>query len=207
MSAPQSNPPDVACPPAVDELPRQIRRRLDEIIAYCVEDSAPASFLDFETALLALLRSLGCLLIQLFLRARHDRLDLADWEARGYPVADPAAARTLKTGCGPVTYLRAFLVPRHGGGPGIHPLDVALGLTGDGFSPLIIGWFGRWATRVSFRVASDLGAMFLGTAPPEWARRRHGAAFRPGPPGRSRSSSTARRVWSVGSGGCSGVRS
>jgi hypothetical protein len=166
MSAPQSNPPVGACPPTVDQLRRQIHQRLDEIIAYCVSDPGPASFLDFETALLALLRSLGCLLIQLFLRARHDRLDSAAWKARGYRVADPAAGRTLKTSCGPVAYIRAFLVPRHGGGPGVHPLDVALGLTRDGFSPRLIGWFCRLATRVSFQVASDLGGMFLGAAPP-----------------------------------------
>ena len=60
----------------------------------------PTSFLEFETALLGLLRSLGCLLIQLFLRSRHDRLDPAAWRARGYRVADPAAGRTLKTSCG-----------------------------------------------------------------------------------------------------------
>src|SRR4051794_4198810 len=166
MSALQSNLPVAACPPTVECLQGQIHRRLDEIIAYCLNDPAPASFLEFETALLGLLRSLGCLLIQLFLRARHDRLDPAAWKARGYRVADPAAERTLKTSCGPVAYIRAFLVPRHGGGPGVHPLDVALGLTRDGFSPLIIGRFCRLATRVSFRVAADLGGMFLGTAPP-----------------------------------------
>ena len=166
ISASQSNPPDAACPPTVEELQAQIYRRLDEIIAYCLNVQGPASFLEFETALLELLRSLGCLLIQLFLRARHDRLDSAAWLARGYRVADPAAGRTLKTSCGPVAYVRAFLVPRHGGGPGVHPLDVALGLTRDVFSPLVIGWFCRLATRVSFRVASELGGMFLGAAPP-----------------------------------------
>ena len=57
-------------------------------------------------------------------------------------------------------------MPRQGGGPGVHPLDVALGLTRDGLSPLVIGWFCRLATRVSFRVASELGGMFLGAAPP-----------------------------------------
>ena len=35
--------------------------RLDEIIAYCLNDPGPASFLEFETALLGLLRSLGVL--------------------------------------------------------------------------------------------------------------------------------------------------
>ena len=57
-------------------------------------------------------------------------------------------------------------MPRHGGGPGVPPLDVALGLTRDAFSPLVIGWFCRLATRVSFQVAGELGGMFLGTAPP-----------------------------------------
>jgi hypothetical protein len=166
MSAPQSNPPVGACPPTVEDLQGQIHQRLDVIIAYCLKDPAPPSFLDFETALLALLRSLGCLLIQLFLRARHDRLDPAAWKARGYRVAEPTAERTLKTSCGPVAYVRAFLVPRHGGGPGVHPLDVALGLTRDAFSPLVIGWFCRLATRMSFQVASRLGGMFLGAAPP-----------------------------------------
>ncbi len=166
MSDPQSNPPVAGCPPTVEDLQCQIHERLDAIIAYCLNDHGPASFLDFETALLGLLRSLGCLLIQLFLRARHDRLDPAAWKARGYRVADPAAERTLKTCCGPVTYVRAFLVPRQGGGPGAHPLDVALGLTRDAFSPLVIGWFCRLATRMSFRVASELGGMFLGAAPP-----------------------------------------
>jgi hypothetical protein len=102
MSASQSNPPDAACPPTVEELQDQIHRRLDEIIAYCLNVQEPASFLEFETALLGLLRSLGCLLIPLFLRARHDRLDLAAWLARGSRVADPTAGRTLKTSCGSV---------------------------------------------------------------------------------------------------------
>jgi hypothetical protein len=83
-------------------LQRPIRLRLDEIIAFCWNDLGPASFLAFEAALLGLLRSLGCLLIQLSLRARHDRLDPAVWRARGSRMADPAAARTLKTSCGPV---------------------------------------------------------------------------------------------------------
>ena len=48
----------------------------------------------------------------------------------------------------------------------MHPLDVTLGLTRDAYTPLVIGWFCRLATRVSFRVASGLGGMFLGSAPP-----------------------------------------
>ncbi len=57
-------------------------------------------------------------------------------------------------------------MPRHGGGPGVHPLDVELGLTRHTYSPLVIGWFCRLATRMSFQVASGLGGRFLGAAPP-----------------------------------------
>ena len=47
----------------------------------------------------------------------------------------------------------------------MHPLDAELGLTRDSFSPLVIGWFCRLATRLSFRLASEMGGMFLGWAP------------------------------------------
>jgi hypothetical protein len=167
MSTHHVSPPAAACPPTLESLQQQIHQRLNEIIAYCLRDTEPPSFLDFETALLGLLRSLGCLLIQLFLHAHHERLDLTMWtQTRGYRVADDDAERTLKTSCGEVTYRRAFLVPRRGGGPGVHPLDVALGLTRDAYTPLVIGWFCRLATRVSFHLASSLGEMFLGAAPP-----------------------------------------
>jgi hypothetical protein len=167
MSTHQVSPTATACPPDVEVLRQQIHQRLDEIITDCLHDSGPTSFLDFEKTLLERLRSLGCLLIQLFLQAWHTRLDLTPWtQRRGYRVADPDAERTLKTSCGEVRYRRAFLVPRRGGGSGVHPLDVALGLTRDAYSPLVIGWFCRLATRVSFRLASSLGGMFLGTAPP-----------------------------------------
>jgi hypothetical protein len=126
----------------VDELRQQLHDRLDGIIGFCLSDPAPTSFLELEKALWELLRSLGCLLIQLVLRAHHDRLDLTPWtQTRGYRLADSGAQRTLKTSCGPVTYHRAFFVPRRGGGPGVHPLDVELGLTRDAYSPLVIGWF------------------------------------------------------------------
>lgn len=167
MSTRHGSPPASACPPTLDDWHQRLHQRLDEIIASCRHDAGPMSFLDFEAALLGQLRSLGALLIALFLHARQDRLDLTTWtQGRGYRVADPDAERTLKTSCGAVPYRRAFLVPRRGGGPGVHPLDVELGLTRDAYSPLVIGWFCRLATRLSFRLAGDLGGMFLGVTPP-----------------------------------------
>ena len=175
MSAHHVNPPATECPPDLEALRQQIHQRIDEIIAYGLQDPGPTSFLDFEKTLLLLLQSLGCLLIQLFLQARHARLDLTTWtQARGYCLSEKNAERKLKTSCGEVTYQRAYLVPRSGGGSAVHPLDVALGLTRDGFSPLVIGWFCRLATRVSFHVASGFGEMFLGSAPSSSAIKKWG---------------------------------
>jgi hypothetical protein len=144
MSLRHVSPPSVICPPTPDPARQQLHQRLDQIIDFCLRDPAPQSFLDFEKVLLDLLRSLGCLLIHLFLQACHERLEITTWtHARGDRVADDAAERTLKTSCGPVAYIRALLVPRHGGGPGVHPLDVELGLSRDACSPLVIGWFCR----------------------------------------------------------------
>ena len=180
MSRRQTSPTPSTRPPTVDELRQQLHRQLDSIIAACLSEPAPASFLEFEKTLWELLRSLGCLLIQLFLRARHDRLNLTPWtKTRGYRLADSEAQRTLKTSCGPVTYHRAFLVPRRGGGPGVHPLDIELGLTRDAYSPLVIGWFCRLATRVSFRLARSLGAKFLRGRPAGLGHRGVGLGLGP----------------------------
>lgn len=62
-------------------------------------------------------------------------------------------------------YGRAYLIPRQGPGPGYHPLDAQLGLTRDAFSPWVISCFCRLGTRLSFRLATELGGMFLGWAP------------------------------------------
>ena len=56
MSERQGNPPAADGPSTVEGLQRQARERLDEVIAYCLKDQGPASFLEFEAALLGLLR-------------------------------------------------------------------------------------------------------------------------------------------------------
>jgi hypothetical protein len=166
VSRPQPIPLAPDCPCALDQLRRQLHQRLDHIIETCLHDHAGSSFLVFEAALLVLLRSLGQLLVQLFLLARHRHLDLTPWlQGDRYRPANDYAPRTLETSCGPVTYGRTYLIPKHGPGPGVHPLDAALGLSRDSFSPLVIGWFGRLATRLSFRLASEMGGMFLGWTP------------------------------------------
>src|SRR5688572_18780789 len=165
MSLPQTMSPASCCPSAIAELRLQAHQRLDGLLDFCLADEPARGFLAFEKTLLGLLLSLGQVLVQLFLRHRHEHLDLAAWLTRGYRLSDADAPRTLKTAFGPVAYRRAYLVPQQGPGAGVHPLDAELGLTRDSFSPLVIGWFCRLATRLSFRLSSELGGMFLGWAP------------------------------------------
>jgi hypothetical protein len=166
MSLPQPNLHDHPCPVAVADLRSQLHHRLDLAIDACQNGYASSSFLHVETDLLAHLRALGLLLLQLFLLVRHLRLDLTPWRERGFRVGDGYAERQLRTTCGELRYGRAYLIPSPGKeGSGVHPLDAELGLTRDGYSPLLISWFCRLCTRVSFHHAADLGKMFLGWAP------------------------------------------
>jgi hypothetical protein len=112
VSRPQPIPLAPDCPCALDQLRSQLHQRLDHIIETCLHDHAGSSFLVFETALLVLLRSLGQLLVQLFLLARHRHLDLTPWrQGDRYRPADDYAPRTLETSCGPVGYGRAYCRP------------------------------------------------------------------------------------------------
>ncbi len=175
MSLTQPNDPPSPCPPTREDLRRQLHQRLDQLCDSCQHDYLQTSFFDFEKALLTQLSSLGLLLLQLFLLVRHQRLDLAACDPQGrYRVADDYAPRTLNTSYGQLLYGRVYLIPRRGSGPGWHPLDALLGLTRDCFTPLLVSWFCRLCTRLSYRLASELGGMFLG-----WCR----------PPPRSRSGS------------------
>jgi hypothetical protein len=166
MSLPHSNLHDPSCPVSVDDLRCQLHHRLDLAIDACLNDFGLSSFLHVETGVLAHLRAVGLLLFQLVLLVRHLRLDLTPWRQRGFRIDDGYAERQLRTTCGELRYGRAYLIPSQGKkGSGVHPLDVELGLTRDGYSPLLISWFCRLCTRVSFHHAADLGKMFLGWAP------------------------------------------
>src|SRR5258708_4693987 len=86
--------------PVGDDWRQRLHQRLDQIIDDVLHRHASSSFLLFETTLLGLLASLGQLLLQQFLHARQQQLDLTAW-LQQYRVADANAPRTLKTACGP----------------------------------------------------------------------------------------------------------
>lgn len=139
---------------------RDARRTFDDLVLFC--SNCDSTFRSFEADLLRRLFALGCLLVRLFLARRHERCDRAPPD--GFRLGDPAATRTLKTLFGPVRYVRTQMI-RLRGGTGIHPLDIALGLTRDGFSPWVIQFVTRLATRMSFASSRLLCRSVLGWSP------------------------------------------
>jgi hypothetical protein len=144
----------------VESVAEQARQRLEQTLLFCQQFDGP--FLEFERRLAVLVAELGRLLIGLFLLSRHQRLKLGEYLRDGFQVSEAAAARTLKTIYGKVTYVRAYL---YGGGKGFHPLDAVLGLTRDSFSPWVIQFVTRLATRMSFAASRQICKAALGWSP------------------------------------------
>jgi hypothetical protein len=151
------------CPVAVATRKDEIRENVETLLEFCETCEEP--FFDFETKLLGLMMVLGRLLIELFLLARYNRLDMEPFlQDCRYRRGDPYAERTLKTAYGKVTYGRGYLLSREGGS-GFFPLDVVLGLTRDRLSPWMMQWVARLATRMSFKAAQMVCKAVLNWAP------------------------------------------
>jgi Uncharacterised protein family (UPF0236) len=157
----KTQPPEWPVPTAAT-LEQQTRQSFEEVLAFCRRDDR--SFRAFETSLFQQLLALGCLMTRLFLFCRQERLRRPTPLPPGYRAGDPQARRTLQTLFGPVTYRRAQW-HRLKGGSGYHPLDAALGLTRDRFSPWVIQFVTRLATRLSFAASRLLCRSVLGWSP------------------------------------------
>jgi hypothetical protein len=148
---------------ATTTVATQARQAFEELLLFCTQDDGP--FRPFEKKLLQLLFALGCVLVRLCLTSRHQRFAWQDQTPPpGYRRGDPQAKRTLKTLFGPVSYQRTQWL-RKKGGNSYHPLDVALGLTRDSFSPWVIQFVTRLATRMSFAASRLLCRSVLGWSP------------------------------------------
>lgn len=160
------SPECVESPPVVEELAERARDRCEEIISFCTAEKGEESFYRFERALMPLVSGLGVIFMQLFLAACHQRLGYEQWLSSGlYYLKTAVIYRTIKTVFGEVRYGRNYLVRKGRGGGGFYPLDAVYGLSGDGFSPLVMSLATQLATRMSFRVAVLVFRGFYGWAP------------------------------------------
>lgn len=160
----QHKPTSSACPEICELVRADAKKVFDDLVLFCQTSELP--FGKFEAELLVRMAVLGCCLLRLFLSARYERLDVQPFLEDGkYRLGHPYAERTLKTVYGEVTYGRHYLQPRRGGGAGILPLDIMLGLTWDSLSPWVMQWVARLATRMSFKASHMVCKAVLNWAP------------------------------------------
>jgi hypothetical protein len=151
------------CPDTVESVTAEARRAFEALLGFCQEHDG--TFWEAEKGLMPRVFALGCILVRLLLASRHLRLNLEPYLAlEGYRLGAAYAQRNLKTVFGVITYGRAHLI-REGGGCGFHPLDAVLGLTRDGFSPWMVQFVTRLATRMSFKASQLICRAALGWSP------------------------------------------
>ena len=166
MKQKDSSPSEVKIPPSVEEIEEKLRGVFEIIIQFCKGGGEAKDFYSAEKSLGEMVSQLACLFFQLFLMAFGERLDCKKWLDSGlYYAKKTPIARSIKTIYGKVKYWRIYLVRKGKVGGGFYPLDTVLGITRDGFSPLVIGLAAKLATRVSFGTAVILFRSFCRWSP------------------------------------------
>ena len=166
MKEKENAPSEVKSAPSLEEMERKLRSEFEKILHFCKEGGEGENFYSVEKILKELVSQLGCLFFQLFLMSFGERLDCQKWLDSGlYYAKKTPIARTIKTIYGEVKYWRIYFLRKGKAGGGFYPLDVVLGLTRDGFSPLVMSLCTKLATRVSFGSAVVLFRCFYGWSP------------------------------------------
>jgi hypothetical protein len=158
------NPLEKETPPSVEEIKQAIREQVECVICFCTETGAD-NFFNVEKKLQSQISHLACLFFQLFLMFFQDRLDYSKWLDSGLYYKGGLVARSIKTIYGEIRYWRTYLIRKGKQGGGIYPLDAEIGLTRDGFSPLVMSLATKLATRVSFGVSVILFKCFYSWSP------------------------------------------
>jgi hypothetical protein len=151
-------------PPTVEGIKQAIRNQVECMICFGTEERSN-NFFSIEKKFQSQISQLACLFFQLFLMDFQERLDYSKWLDGGLYHKGGLVARTIKTVYGEVRYWRTYLIRKGKQGGGIYPLDAEIGLTRDGFSPLVMNLATKLATRVSFGVSVTLFKCFYGWSP------------------------------------------
>jgi hypothetical protein len=149
-------------PPSVEQVSKEIRSKCEKIIHFCTNE-ARTDFYKVEQSLQTQLYQLGCLFMQLVLISCQTHFEYSDWLEKGLYNRGKQIGRTIKTRFGKVRYWRTYLINKKGGG--FYPLDSFIGLTSDGFSPLVISLATKLSTRMSFSASVLIFKKFLAWSP------------------------------------------
>ena len=151
--------------PSVVTIEEKIREEVESIINFCTQEQETENFFTLEKKLHVRLSQLGCLFLQLLLIHFQENFDYSTMLRSGLYYMGENVPRTLKTICGEVRYWRDYVMIKDQKGGGFYPLDRSIGLTKDGFSPLVVSLATKLATRVSFSVSVLLCKCFYGWSP------------------------------------------
>jgi hypothetical protein len=165
MSENRRNASKPESPPCEEEMKKQIRSKCEELIDYCLQGKSRKRFFSIEKALQHHIGELACLFFQLFLLSCETKLEYRRWLEGGHYYRGDVLPRTIKTLYGEVRYWRTYLIRKGKRQGGFYPLDSELGLTADGFSPVVISMATKLATRVSFATSVVLFKSFYGWSP------------------------------------------
>jgi hypothetical protein len=151
-------------PAASSEIKARIKQHVAALLGFLEKDDDSRRFDEVERGLRDLIFSLARILLAYFLARREEtsKSDVSQWLRKGCRRRKPER-KHLNTFFGRVTYWRTYV--RRPGGTGIHPLDLALGLSADGFSLLVTEICARLSTLVSYEQVTALSLYFLGWSP------------------------------------------
>jgi hypothetical protein len=151
----------VAAAPTVEEVKVHIAQAVTTLVAWVLSCQS-LTFLEFETHLVPQVLALGGLFVQLFLCMREEQFQTRQPQPEPGYRRQGLHARLVGTVFGKVRYWRTYWFRR---GSGYYPLDVELGLTGDGFSLTVQSYAARLATQVSYAQTVLLLRVFLYWSP------------------------------------------
>lgn len=151
-------------PAKARKIKAKVRSHLEEMFSFLEKKNDTRSFDEVERGLIDLVFTLGRLLLVYFLARREEssRAQVRGWLRRGFRKRD-LERKYLSTYFGRVCFWRTYV--RRSGGVGLHPLDLALKLTRDGFSLLVMQISSRLSTLVSYEQVNGLFLQFLSWSP------------------------------------------
>jgi len=151
-------------PPRSVSIERAIHEQVRGILEFLKKPDPSRSFDSVERGLVPLVFALGRLFLAFFLawRGEHSHWEVRAWARRGFR-RRRVQPRLLGTFFGKVRYWRSYMTEESGSG--LYPLDLALGLSADGFSLLVLDMAARLATLVSFDQVTTILKLFLGWSP------------------------------------------
>ncbi len=147
------------------QIKGEINKRVAGVFDLVERKNDKRSFDEVERALRGFVFAIGRLFLAYFLARREESSEpeVNRWLRKGYRARAKKERKYLSTFFGRVCYWRTSV--RRPGGDGVHALDLALGITADGFSLLVMELSARLSTLVSYEQVTALLLYFVGWSP------------------------------------------